>query len=123
MAESPLYHRIESDSQSAEDAKNQIDTQEIWGTLPRHSNSSHIPKVKAYTDALPLAINGKEKQKGIEFTTNVEPDKGGRPNKPTWSGEREGVRNEEGEDGEMYAKIKVQVKFCNQLDEVWVADE
>jgi hypothetical protein len=76
----------------------------------------------AYINCLPLTNDCKTKQKGIEFTTAVEPDQGCHPYRPTWSGEREGVRNEE-VNGKMYAKIKVQIKFCNQLDEVWVADE
>jgi hypothetical protein len=54
----------------------------------------------------------------VEFITDVEPDRGCHPDIPTWSGERVGVLNEDG-----YAKIKVQIKFCNQLDEVWVTDE
>jgi hypothetical protein len=118
MAENPLYHRTETDSQSAEDAKKQIASQEIWGGPARNLHNSHIPKVKAFMNCLPLASNKKEKQRGIEFVTGVEPDRGCHPDIPTWSGERVGVLNEDG-----YAKIKVKVKFCNQLDEVWVANE
>jgi hypothetical protein len=118
MARSPLYHRTETDSQSAADAKKQIVSQEIWGGPGRNFHQSHIPKVMAYADCLPLTNDRKTKQRGIEFTTTVKPDQGCHPYQPTWSGEREGVRNEDG-----YAKIKVQIKFCNQLDEVWVADE
>jgi hypothetical protein len=42
----------------------------------------------------------------------VPPDSGTRPGLAYWSGEREGVRNEDG-----YAKIRVRITFCNQLDE------
>jgi hypothetical protein len=118
VTEETIYHRTETDSQSTEDAKKQIASQEIWGGPARNFHNGHIPKVKAYTGYLPLMSNRRTKDKGIEFTTAVEPDYGCHPNIPTWSGEREGVRNEDG-----YAKIKVQIKFCNQLDEVWVVDE
>jgi hypothetical protein len=79
-------------------------------------------KVMAYADCLPLTFDQQTKQKGIEFTTIVKPDQGCHPYQPTWSGERQGILNEE-VNGKMYAKIKVQIKFCNQLDEVWMADE
>jgi hypothetical protein len=113
-----MYHRTETDSQSAEDAKKQIASQEIWGGPARNFHNSHIPKVMAYTGYLPLTNDQRTKQKGIEFTTLVKPDNGCHPNIPTWSGDREGVRNENG-----YAKINVKINFCNQLDEVWVSDE
>ena len=113
MTSEPIFHRNESESQTVEDARRQIESQEMWGGPPRNYLSSHIPKVKAYTNALPL-INLETKEKGIEFTTAVEPDRGTRPGLALWSGNREGVRNEDG-----YAKIKVQVKFCNQLSKIW----
>jgi hypothetical protein len=78
----------------------------------------HQPPIKS-TDRrpspnknLPLRIaNEFHKQRGIEFTTAVPPD----PYHPAfvfWSGEREGVRNEDG-----YAKISVSITFCNQLEQ------
>ncbi|WP_156815631.1 hypothetical protein [Pseudanabaena sp. PCC 6802] len=114
MTEESIYHRKESESQTADDAAKQIASQEMWGGPCRNYLSSDIPKVKAYTDELPLTKNREGKERGIEFTTAVKPDRGTRPGLAYWSGDREGVRNEGG-----YAKIKVRIKFCNQLSEVW----
>ncbi len=52
---------------------------------------SDTPKVKAYKGPLP------EGEKGFEFTTDSVPDKGGHPFQPTWSGNRPGVRTENGQ--------------------------
>ncbi len=113
MTEEPIYHRKESDSQTVEDAKKQIASQEIWGGPARNCFFSDIPKVKAFSKQFDRTT-----ERGIEFTTDVEPDRGTRPGLVYWSGEREGVRNED-----EWAKIKVQIKFCNQLEEIWIADE
>jgi hypothetical protein len=113
VTEEPIYHRKESDSQTVEDAKKQIAGQEIWGGPARNCFFSDIPKVKAFSKKFDRTT-----ERGIEFTTAVEPDRGTRPGLVYWSGEREGVRNEDD-----WAKIKVQIKFCNQLEEVWIADE
>ncbi|WP_295614614.1 hypothetical protein [Chamaesiphon sp. GL140_3_metabinner_50] len=113
MTEEPIYHRKESDSQTVDDAKKQIASQEIWGGPARNCFFSDIPKVKAFSKKFDRTT-----ERGIEFTTSVEPDRGTRPGLVYWSGEREGVRNEDD-----WAKIKVQIKFCNQLEEIWIADE
>ncbi len=112
MTEEPIYHRWKSDSQTAEDARKQIASQEMWGGPTRNYMPSDLPRVKAYTDELPVIRNLGIKRAGIEFTTEVTPDSSTRPGLAYWSGEREGVRNEDG-----YAKIKVRTTFCNQLDE------
>jgi hypothetical protein len=52
---------------------------EVWGSCPRNYFQSDIPKVKAYDGHLPDGVHG------FEFETDVEPDKGGVPGKPTWS--------------------------------------
>lgn len=57
---------------------------------------SDIPKVKAFIGILP------DHKKGIEFTTNVPPDPNTPPHRVSWSGDRPGVRTEDG-----YAKLKV----------------
>jgi hypothetical protein len=111
VAEEPIYHRKESSSQTAEDARKQIASQEIWGGPARNFKPSDIPKVKAYIGELPLTNNG-VKAKGIEFTTKADLDRGLPRGVFLWSGDREGVRTEDG-----YAKIKVEITFCNQLDE------
>ena len=113
VTELQIYHREESLSQTAEIAKKQIDSQQMWGGPARNCFFSDIPKVKAYSWKF-----DRSNKRGIEFTTAVEPDRGTRPGLVYWSGEREGVRNE----GD-WAKIEVQVKFCNQLEEIWIADE
>ena len=91
------YYRIKSPSQTEEDIRTQLQSKEIWGEAPRNIYGSDIPKVKAYSES----PEGKN-IKGVMFWTTVPPDSGGIPGKPTWSGEREGVRIEDG-----YAKIKV----------------
>ena len=91
------YYRVKSPSQTDEDIEKQIKTKEIWGAKSRNFNRSHIPKVKAYTEWR----WGKDTI-GIVFWTDVAPDVGCIPGKPTWSGPREGVKVEDG-----YAKIKV----------------
>ncbi len=112
MTEEAIYHRTQSDSQTVEDAKKQIASQEMWGGPARNFCCSDIPKVKAYTEVLPPQKDRSTKKLGIEFTTAVEPDRGTRPGLAYWSGDREGVRNED-----EYAKIKVTITFCNQLEE------
>jgi hypothetical protein len=90
------YYRTESPTQTAETAKLQQETLEIWGFPPQNIYQSDIPKVKAYKGKLP------EGRRGIEFTTDILPDSGCRPGDPRWSGPRAGVIVEDG-----CAKIKV----------------
>ena len=66
---------------------------------------------------LPLLNDLQTQENGIEFTTLVEVDSY-HPHFVYWSGDREGVRNEDG-----YAKIKVTITFGNQFDEVYIANE
>ena len=68
---------------------------------------SDIPKVKAYDGELPSG------QTGIEFETEVKPDSGHVPGKPTWSvkPKRAGVVH----DGDC-AKIKVRVLRQTVID-------
>jgi hypothetical protein len=82
-----LYHRIESPTQTSEDAIQQESSQEIWGKPAR---GSEMPKVKAYCGPLPT------QQRGIEFTTDIDPDPGMPPGFAFWSGPREGVAVKEG---------------------------
>jgi hypothetical protein len=90
-----VYHRLASTTQTAADAAMQEASGEIWGRAPRDSD---IPKVKAYPGPLPPGA------KGVEFTTDVEPDRGSRPSLPAWSGPRAGVIVE----GD-FAKIRVTI--------------
>jgi hypothetical protein len=119
VTEGQIYHREQSDSQTVKDAKAQIDSQEMWGGPARNFFRSHIPKVKAYPDALPQDQNGIRTKTGIEFSTDVEPDRNTKPGGVLyWSGERKGVRTED-----EYAKIKVRIIYCNQFDPVYIADD
>ena len=119
MTEGQIYHRKQSDSQTEKAAKAQIDSQEIWGGPARNIFQSHIPKVKAFRDKLPQDQNGIRTMTGIEFNTEVEPDRNTKPGGVLyWSGESEGVRNED-----EWAKIKVKILFCNQFDRDYIADD
>jgi hypothetical protein len=109
-----MCHRIKSSSQTDEVARIQISSQEMWGGPARNSFFSDFPKVKAFTYP---EIFDRDQNRGIEFTTPVKPDSGTRPGLVYWSGDRPGVRNEDD-----WAKIRVQVIFCNQVDPVYLAE-
>jgi hypothetical protein len=114
-----LYHRKQSKQpDEVETAKKQIASQEMWGgPFKNYLGGTDIPKVKAYMHQLPLLNDRETKQSGIEFTTLVEVDSY-HPHFAYWSGDRDGVRNEDG-----YAKIDVGITYCNQVNPVYVADE
>jgi hypothetical protein len=99
-------------TQQKEVAIKQIASQEMWGGPARNFLNSDRPKVKAFKNQL-----DRESLRGIEFTTKVEPDPTGHPVYEFWSGDRDGIRNEDG-----YAKIKVKITFCNQVDDWEVCD-
>jgi hypothetical protein len=90
------FYRIETDE---EVMQLQVQSREMWGKARRNSYQGLFPAVKAYEEWI-----GGETSKGIKFTTDVPPD----PStscilgQVQWSGERLGVRIEDG-----YAKIKV----------------
>jgi hypothetical protein len=125
VTEGQIYHREQSDSQTAKDARAQIESQEMWGgPFRNYMGGSDIPRVKAYNNKLPLLKDLKTQKSGIEFRTLVKVDSyhphfaywSIDPNDPTT--EREGLWNEDG-----YAKIKVTITYCNQFDPVYIADE
>lgn len=89
------YHRVESPTQAPHDAHVQQQTHGLGG---RPARWSQTPKVKAYEGRLP------EGARGIEFTTDVPPDRGSPPGQAVWSGPRPGVTVE----GD-YAKIRVHI--------------
>lgn len=78
----PIYFRVESPTQTVEDAVRQEQNGEIRG---RPAQGSDFPKVKAYVGHLPPG------RRGIEFTTDIVPDAGCPPAKAYWSGPRAGV--------------------------------
>lgn len=96
-----FYHRLESPTQTPNDAARQQASGELWG---HPSMGSFIPKVKAYRGRPP------EGTRGIEFTTAVPPDLGSARNRVDWSGQRTGVRVE----GDI-AKIEVVVTKNTQV--------
>jgi hypothetical protein len=82
LSELRTYHRIESPTQTPEDAKTQEQSLEIWG---RPARGSDQPKVKAYIGPLP---SGK---RGIEFTTDTNPDLSTPPGLAFWSNTCDGI--------------------------------
>jgi hypothetical protein len=84
-----------------------LESGELWGKPPRNIFQSDIPTVKAYAGRLPSGAVG------IEFETEVPPDYGHVPTKPTWSvkPKRRGIEC----DGE-YAKIKVHILKQTVID-------
>jgi hypothetical protein len=78
MAAPPVYHRF----QDAETSKLMIESGKAGGRPAWHSD---IPKVKAFLGPLP------PDRPGIEFTTDVVPDRGCPPGYAYWSGGRPGI--------------------------------
>lgn len=99
--ESPRYHRLESPTQTADTAKLQEQSGEIWGRTPQGGRE---PAVQAYLGPLPPG------KRGIEFTTGIPPNPGSPPRIKYWSGPRSGVRVEEG-----YAIISVVITRNTQI--------
>jgi hypothetical protein len=99
-----LYHRLESPTQTPEIAREQMRTGEIWGRPLNFPYCSDIPKVKAYNGSLPLGA------RGIEFTTEIQPDLGCPPGCSFWSMEKGQVLGDD-----EFAKISVTIIKCNQF--------
>jgi hypothetical protein len=91
------FHRL---GDSAEVIRQIRETGELWGLPPRNFFHSDLAAVKAYAGPLP------EGARGIEFETEVAPDRGHVPGQPSWSAAppRAGIVF----DG-TWAKIKVRV--------------
>lgn len=90
-----IYHRLESPTQTAGDAQLQEASCELWGRAPRGSDR---PAEKAYIGPLPVG------RRGIEFSTNVEPDPNKAPGQAFWRGPRAGVKIEDD-----FARIKITI--------------
>lgn len=84
-AKKRFYHRVESPSQTEVTAKKQVKSGQIWGRCSKNIYKSDIPRVKAYTGRLP------KHTRGIEFTTEIKPDRGSPPGRAQWSGSRNDV--------------------------------
>ncbi len=90
------YHKLESPTQTAKDARLQETNEQLWGRAPQ---GSEIPAAQAYTGPLPAG------RRGIEFSTEVKPDSGTVPGQANWSRARPGV-----EIAGDFAKIKKMLK-------------
>jgi hypothetical protein len=99
-----LYHRLESPTQRKETARQQIQSQEIWGKARKPPYASYTLQVKAYKGPLPPGA------RGIEFSTEALPDNCCPPYAASWSVGGYGVRSEGG-----FAKISVTITKCTQL--------
>lgn len=95
-----VYHRLAGPTQPPTIVLVQQRTGRIRGYPAR---GRHIPKVKAYEGPLP------EGKQGIEFTTDVPPDRGGAPGLPTWSGLRPGIWHGTDDQGRDFVEIDVEV--------------
>ena len=71
------FHRLESDTQTAEDAVLQTGSGEIHGGIPFGSG---WPQVQAYRGSLPSGA------RGIEFYTDLPPDQASPRSEVRWSG-------------------------------------
>jgi hypothetical protein len=89
------FHRLESPTQTPEDARLQVESQEIWGRTPRFGLG---PTVQAILGPLP------DGTRGIEFYTPISPDSGEYPVHICWSREGRGTKDEVLVEGD-YAKI------------------
>jgi hypothetical protein len=70
------FHRLESPTQTSEDALRQVKSKEIWG---RAAWGSDILSVRAYRKSIPAG------RRGVQFTTPLEPHPGsGSPYEARW---------------------------------------
>lgn len=98
-----IYHRNESDTQTAQDAANQVATSEIWGRVPRNGI---LPTVQAYTQ------NGVRQDRRIEFSTDAKPRMS--PFEVRWYlGDAKVLKREKG--GEEFACIQVAIHTNYQI--------
>lgn len=68
------FHRLESGTQTVQDAVQQAVSGEVWGRTPRGGLG---PTVQAYAGSIPA-------RRGIEFVTTVEPHPTGSPLQAYW---------------------------------------
>lgn len=90
------FHRLHSPTQTDDDARQQVDSREIWGRVPRGGFEA---QVQALRGRLP------PNTAGIEFLTAAPPDPNGHPSEARWTPKgRADVRLED-----EYAKIDVEI--------------
>lgn len=95
------FHRLESDTQSAQTALLQLASSEIWGKTAR---GGFTPSVKAYAGDIPAM------RRGIVFSTAIDPNPNGSPLEFRWYlGTTAGVLERRGEDDEQFACITANI--------------
>lgn len=99
-----VFHRNEATYQTAEIAKQQVNSQEIWGRTPR---DGFAPTVQAYR---PLGV---KQARRIEFSTDARPGAES-PYEAWWYLGGEGVERRK-EDGEEFACIRVEISLNTQV--------
>jgi hypothetical protein len=77
----PVYHRF----QSAQDNAKMVETGKVGGRPRRNIYSGGPPRVKAFIGPLPPGYSG------IEFTTDIPPDRGSPPGEALWAEGTAGV--------------------------------
>ena len=82
-----IFYRVESPTQTAEDAARQEERREIRSAAGKGSLGSRI---RAYTGRMPKGA------RGVEFDTDVPPDDGSPPGEARWTGPRLGIVVEDG---------------------------
>ncbi len=101
------FHRLESPTQTVNDALLQQASNEVWGRPARNVAQSNLPSVKAYRNSLP---NG---QRGIEFDTPVNPTpNSGSPFEARWYDGTNGVLQRTDASGTDHAAIPLS-RFVN----------
>ncbi|WP_016755689.1 hypothetical protein, partial [Leptospira santarosai] len=100
----PIYHRLESPTQTPKTAKMQEQSGEIWG---KEASGSNIKSVQAYTGPLPKG------KRGVEFITDAKETSGSAPGQAKWMEGTPGVRPASNPD---YVKINVRVTKNTQTE-------
>lgn len=94
------FHRKEATFQTKADAIEQVNSGEIWGRTPRYGK---CPTVQAYPGNI-------GERRGIEFTTDINPEPGGSPLEARWYlDDTPGVLERYNADGEQCACITADV--------------
>ena len=95
----PIYHRVDDSSEVIELI---VKSGKLMGRPRRGIYQSEFPKAKANFGPLPKG------ERGFEFTTDLPPDSGCVPERPSWSNLREDVETERIGDHD-YASIPIKV--------------
>lgn len=95
-----MFHRLESNTQTSALALIQAASGEVWGKTPRNGFE---PTVEAYAGLI-------KAQRGIEFSTDIEPHPCGSPFHAFWYlTQTNGVEERQDADGEQHACISAEI--------------